>query len=430
MRWLSGDTKKISQQIREEQYQLSQDNLQIEAQVRQIIETVRREKDQALIAYTKQFDGVSIDSLKVPETVIDQAFESVNPEVLVALEKARDNITSYHEKQKELGFVDFPKEGIIRGQKIEPIEKVAVYVPGGTAAYPSSVLMNVLPAKIAGVQSIIMLTPPPKEETFNPAILVAARLAGVDAIYQVGGAQGIAAAAYGTETIPAVDKIVGPGNAYVATAKKQVFGQVGIDMIAGPSEIGVIADSSANPAFVAADLLSQAEHDPLSRSILVTNSVQFGKAVEQEIQKQLPQLSRESIAREAIEKQGLIIVSETFSDMFDLMNLVAPEHLEVALDNPLDYLGAIKNAGSVFLGYYTTEPIGDYFAGTNHVLPTSGTARFSSALGVHDFVKRIQYIHYNQAALEKESEYITRLAYQEGLDGHAKSVEVRKEESL
>lgn len=428
MRWLTGSIEKLSKEIRREQEQLNENNDMIETRVRDIIERVRLEKDDALFDYTKQFDDVELSSLEVSEEIIDQAFEQVDVEVLEALSKAKENIISYHDNQKELGFVDFPKEGVIRGQKIEPIEKVAVYVPGGTAAYPSSVLMNVLPAKIAGVSQIIMLTPPPKDGKFLPAILVAARLSGVDKIYQVGGAQGIAAAAYGTQTIPKVDKIVGPGNAYVATAKKHVFGQVGIDMIAGPSEIGIIADDTANPKYVAADLLSQAEHDTLSRSILVTNSEELAKEVEKEIEKQLNYLTRETIARESINQQGLIILAETFDEMFELMNEVAPEHLEIALENSLDYLGKIKKAGSVFLGHYTTEPIGDYFAGSNHVLPTSGTARFSSALGVHDFVKRIQYIHYTQSALEQDKEYIKTLAYQERLDGHAKSVEVREDE--
>ena len=427
MRWLTGSIEKLSKEIRREQEQLNENNDMIETRVRDIIERVRLEKDDALFDYTKQFDGVELSSLEVSEEIIDQAFEEVDVEVLEALSKAKENIISYHDNQKELGFVDFPKDGVIRGQKIEPIEKVAVYVPGGTAAYPSSVLMNVLPAKIAGVSQIIMLTPPPKDGKFLPAILVAARLSGVDKIYQVGGAQGIAAAAYGTQTIPKVDKIVGPGNAYVATAKKHVFGQVGIDMIAGPSEIGIIADDTANPKYVAADLLSQAEHDTLSRSILVTNSEKLAKEVEKEIEKQLNHLTRETIARESINQQGLIILAETFDEMFELMNEVAPEHLEIALENSLDYLGKIKNAGSIFLGHYTTEPIGDYFAGSNHVLPTSGTARFSSALGVHDFVKRIQYIHYTQSALEQDKEYIKILAYQERLDGHAKSVEVRED---
>lgn len=427
MRWLTGSIEKLSKEIRREQEQLNENNDMIETRVRDIIERVRLEKDDALFDYTKQFDDVELSSLEVSEEIIDQAFEEVDVEVLEALSKAKENIISYHDNQKELGFVDFPKEGVIRGQKIEPIEKVAVYVPGGTAAYPSSVLMNVLPAKIAGVSQIIMLTPPPKDGKFLPAILVAARLSGVDKIYQVGGAQGIAAAAYGTQTIPKVDKIVGPGNAYVATAKKHVFGQVGIDMIAGPSEIGIIADDTANPKYVAADLLSQAEHDTLSRSILVTNSEKLAKEVEKEIEKQLNYLTRETIARESINHQGLIILAETFDEMFELMNEVAPEHLEIALENSLDYLGKIKNAGSVFLGHYTTEPIGDYFAGSNHVLPTSGTARFSSALGVHDFVKRIQYIHYTQSALEQDKEYIKTLAYQERLDGHAKSIEVRED---
>lgn len=308
---------------------------------------------------------------------------------------------------------------------IRPINRVGVYVPGGTAAYPSSVLMNVIPAKIAGVKEIIMITPP--QEHFVPAILVAAKLAGVDSIYQVGGAQGVAALAFGTETIPKVDKITGPGNIFVATAKKQVYGIVGIDMIAGPSEIGVIADSSANPTYVAADLLSQAEHDTRARAILVTDSEALADAVESEIERQLKLLPREAIARPSVENNGRIIIANDTDAMFELMNLVAPEHLEIAMDNAYDYLEKVDNAGSVFLGHFTSEPIGDYYAGANHVLPTTATSRFSSALGVHDFVKRIQYTQYDKAAVNKAQHDITTLAYAEGLQAHAKAIEVRND---
>lgn len=425
MKRLTGSVSEIVEILKQEQIALNQNNENVETAVAKIIETVKSNGDKSLVDYTSQFDGVEIESILVDEAQIDAAFDAIEPEVLEALEQAKRNIISYHEHQKEQGFTDFPNEGVIRGQIVLPLERVAVYVPGGTAAYPSSVLMNTLPAKIAGVSEIIMLTPPPKNGEFNAAILVAARLSGVDKVYQVGGAQGIAAAAFGTETIPQVDKIVGPGNIFVATAKKQVFGQVGIDMIAGPSEVGVIADENANPAYVAADLLSQAEHDKLARAILVTNSEEFAKAVDVEIEKQLCDLPREEIARAAIENNGRTIVTDTIDHMFELMNKVAPEHLEIELDDPIKYLGKIKNAGSVFLGKYTSEPVGDYFSGTNHVLPTNGTARFSSALGVHDFVKRMQYTYYDKEALLNAKASITTLARKEGLEGHAKAIEIR-----
>lgn len=425
MKQLIGSVDEIVEILKQEQIALNQKNEQVEKSVSEIIENVKANGDQALLDYTAQFDEVKLSQLLVSESLIDAAFEQIEPEVLEALKLAKANIISYHEHQKEQGFTDFPSEGVMRGQIVLPLERIAVYVPGGTAAYPSSVLMNTLPAKIAGVSEIIMLTPPPKDGQFNAAILVAARLAGVDKIYQVGGAQGIAAAALGTETIPQVDKIVGPGNIFVATAKKQVFGQVGIDMIAGPSEVGVIADETANPAYVAADLLSQAEHDKLARAILVTNSITFAESVTAEIEQQLTNLPREAIARPAIENNGRVIVTDTIDHMFELMNKVAPEHLEVELEDPIKYLGKIKNAGSIFLGKYTSEPVGDYFAGTNHVLPTNGTSRFSSALGVHDFVKRMQYTYYDKAALTAAAPYITALAYKESLQGHAKAIEIR-----
>ena len=425
MKRLSGSNQEIAALLYAEQLELSQQNDNVEEAVAAIIQDVRLRGDEALRHYSATFDRVELEHFEVGQDLVDQAFEQVDQAVLTALENAKANIESYHRQQLEKGFEDQPTEGVIRGQLIRPIERVGVYVPGGTAAYPSSVLMNVIPAKIAGVKEIIMITPPQKK--FVPAILVAARLAGVDKIYQVGGAQGVAALAYGTETIPKVDKITGPGNIYVATAKKQVFGLVGIDMIAGPSEIGIIADETANPAYVAADLLSQAEHDILARAILVTNSEALADAVEAEIEKQLQDLPRQAIARSSIENNGRIILTQEVDSMFDLMNLVAPEHLEIAMEEAYDYLDKVENAGSIFLGHYTSEPIGDYYAGTNHVLPTTATSRFSSALGVHDFIKRIQYTQYSKAAIHAAEKDITSLAYAEGLQAHAKAIEVRND---
>ena len=425
MKRLSGSNQEIAALLYAEQLELSQQNDNVEEAVAAIIQDVRLRGDEALRHYSATFDRVELEDFEVGQDLVDQAFEQVDQAVLTALENAKANIESYHRQQLEKGFKDQPTDGVIRGQLIRPIERVGVYVPGGTAAYPSSVLMNVIPAKIAGVKEIIMITPPQKE--FVPAILVAARLAGVDKIYQVGGAQGVAALAYGTETIPKVDKITGPGNIYVATAKKQVFGLVGIDMIAGPSEIGIIADETANPAYVAADLLSQAEHDVLARAILVTNSEALADAVEAEIEKQLQDLPRQAIARSSIEDNGRIILTQDVDSMFDLMNLVAPEHLEIAVEEAYDYLDKVENAGSIFLGHYTSEPIGDYYAGTNHVLPTTATSRFSSALGVHDFIKRIQYTQYSKSAIQAAEKDITSLAYAEGLQAHAKAIEVRND---
>ncbi len=425
MKRLSGSNQEIAALLYAEQLELSQQNDNVEEAVAAIIQDVRLRGDEALRHYSVTFDRVELEDFEVGQDLVDQAFEQVDQAVLTALENAKANIESYHRQQLEKGFEDQPTDGVIRGQLIRPIERVGVYVPGGTAAYPSSVLMNVIPAKIAGVKEIIMITPPQKK--FVPAILVAARLAGVDKIYQVGGAQGVAALAYGTETIPKVDKITGPGNIYVATAKKQVFGLVGIDMIAGPSEIGIIADETANPAYVAADLLSQAEHDVLARAILVTNSEALADAVEAEIEKQLQDLPRQAIARSSIEDNGRIILTQDVDSMFDLMNLVAPEHLEIAVEEAYDYLDKVENAGSIFLGHYTSEPIGDYYAGTNHVLPTTATSRFSSALGVHDFIKRIQYTQYSKAAIQVAEKDITSLAYVEGLQAHAKAIEVRND---
>ena len=427
MKRLSGKSQEIAQLLYEEQIALNAETVSVEEVVKDIVADVAQNGDEALIRYNQQFDGIHVEQLAVSDEMIDEAFAAIDPQILSALQKAKANIESYHLQQVEKGFEDQPSTGVIRGQLLRPLERVGVYVPGGTAAYPSSVLMNVVPAKIAGVSEIVMITPP--QETYHPAILVAAKLAGVDKIYQVGGAHGIAALAYGTESIPKVDKITGPGNIYVATAKKLVYGLVGIDMIAGPSEIGVIADETANPVYVAADLLSQAEHDKLARAILVTNSAKLAQQVEQEIERQLESLPRKEIAAASIADNGRIILTETVDEMFELMNLVAPEHLEIAMENAYEYLPFVKHAGSIFLGHFTSEPIGDYFAGTNHVLPTSGTSRFYSALGVHDFIKRIQYTQYSKEAVQAASQAITTLAYSEGLAAHARAIEVRNEES-
>ncbi len=427
MKRLSGKSQEIAQLLYEEQIALNAETVSVEEVVKDIVADVAQNGDEALIRYNQQFDGIHLEQLAVSDEMIDEAFAAIDPQILSALQKAKANIESYHLQQVEKGFEDQPSTGVIRGQLIRPLERVGVYVPGGTAAYPSSVLMNVVPAKIAGVSEIVMITPP--QETYHPAILVAAKLAGVDKIYQVGGAHGIAALAYGTESIPKVDKITGPGNIYVATAKKLVYGLVGIDMIAGPSEIGVIADETANPVYVAADLLSQAEHDKLARAILVTNSAKLAQQVEQEIERQLESLPRKEIAAASIADNGRIILTETVDEMFELMNLVAPEHLEIAMENAYEYLPFVKHAGSIFLGHFTSEPIGDYFAGTNHVLPTSGTSRFYSALGVHDFIKRIQFTQYSKEAVQEASQAITTLAYSEGLAAHARAIEVRNEES-
>lgn len=398
---------------------------QVEARVTDIIKNVRANGDEALKEYGEKFDGVTLDNLKVTDSQIEEAFNQVNPAVIKALEKAADNIRSFHKLEIGESFEDNPSNGVIRGTKVTPLSAVGIYVPGGTAAYPSSVLMNAIPAKIAGVENIIMVTPPQKNG-LNQAVLAAAKIAGVDRIYQVGGAQAIAALTYGTESIPQVDKITGPGNAYVATAKRDVYGQVDIDMIAGPSEIGILADDSASAKDVAADLLSQAEHDVNARAILITNSEKLATAVSKEVEDQLKVLPREVIARQAIENNGFIYLVDTIDLMIDLMNAVAPEHLEIQLENAYDYISKIKNAGSVFLGKYASEPLGDYLAGPNHILPTGGTARFSSPLGVWDFQKRIQYLQYSAEALLADSADVTVLAREEGLEAHARAIESRE----
>ncbi len=408
------------------QYTQQTTDMEIERRVYDIIENVCANGDAALREYSEKFDGVKLDDFKVDQSIIDAAWDNLPEDLKHALLVAKKNITEFHSREIEQGFVDMDTPGITRGQKVTPLARVGLYVPGGTAAYPSTIMMTALPAKIAGVKEIIMVTPPQKDG-INPAVLGAAKLAGVDAVYQVGGAQGVAALAYGTEQIPKVDKIVGPGNIYVATAKRQAFGQVDIDMIAGPSEIGIIADESANPVHLAADLLSQAEHDPRARAIMVTNSEKLANLVSDEVERQLSQLPRENIARPAIKNNSYIAVMDSVEDMFTVMNEVAPEHLEIQLPDPMEYMSMVENAGSVFLGRYASEPLGDYVGGTNHVLPTSGTAKFSSPLGVYDFVKRISFTQFSRERLQEVAKDITTLARTEGLEAHARAIEVRFE---
>lgn len=399
-------------------------DFEIEKTVSEIIQNVAQNGDQAVRDYERKFDNVNLADFSIPAFQLDQALDSIDEDLRAALELAKQNITSFHKQEIENSFVDVSTPGIMRGEKITPLAGVGLYVPGGTAAYPSTILMCGIPAKLAGVKRVVMVTPP-QPAGINPAVLAAAKLAGVDEVYQVGGAQAIAALAYGTETIPAVDKIMGPGNIFVATAKKQVFGKVAIDMVAGPSEIGILADESANAKEIAADLLSQAEHDKRARAMLITNSKSLAEAVSKEIERQLSTLPRQEIARTSIEDRGFIAVMENTAEMFELMNDVAPEHLEVQLKNPTQYLGLIKNAGSVFLGRYASEPLGDYVAGPNHVLPTGGTARFASPLGVYDFVKRTQFIQFDRQNLKADLKAITKLARTEGLEAHARAIEAR-----
>ena len=402
----------------------------VAAIVADIIADVKENGDTAVKAYCAKFDKAELTSLEVTPEEIQEAISQVEPEFLDILREAAENIRSFHSRQVRNSFVIADKPGIVLGQKITPIEKVGVYVPGGTAAYPSTVLMDTIPAKIAGCPQLVMVTPPGRDGKVNPAILAAADLAGVNRIFKVGGAQAIAALAYGTESIPKVDKIVGPGNAFVAEAKKQVFGRVSIDMIAGPSEILVIADGKSNPVHVAADLLSQAEHDKLASAVLVTDSEELALAVQVELERQLLLLPRQEIARASIENNGKIIVAETLMAGIEIANEIAPEHLELQVDDPFSYLDAIQNAGSIFLGRSCPEALGDYFAGPNHTLPTSGTARFSNPLSVDDFVKKSQFSYYTPEALAKAADKIAAFAEKEGLRAHGRSVTIRKEGSL
>ena len=395
--------------------------------VADILYDVRKNGDKAVLAYCAKFDKAELDTLEVSKQEIAEAIDAVEPEFLGILKEAAANIRAFHSRQVRNSFVLADKPGVVLGQKVTPIEKVGVYVPGGTAAYPSTVLMDTIPAKIAGCPQIVMVTPPGKDGKINPAILAAASIAGVDKIFKVGGAQAIAALAYGTESIPKVDKIVGPGNAFVAEAKKQVFGMVSIDMIAGPSEILVIADGKSNPVHVAADLLSQAEHDKLASAVLVTDSEELAVTVRDELERQLPLLPREEIARASIDNNGKIIVAENLMQGIEIANEIAPEHLELVVDDPFSYLDAVKNAGSIFMGRSCPEALGDYFAGPNHTLPTSGTARFSSPLSVDDFVKKSQFSYYTAGALASVADKIAAFAEKEGLRAHGRSVMIRKE---
>ncbi len=407
----------------------AQSTVDVSGVVKEIIATVRRDGDSALYAYAERFDKAKLTSLAVTPEEIQEALSLVEPRFLEILKKAAANIRKFHERQVRNSFILNDLDGVVIGQKVIPVDRAGLYVPGGTAAYPSTVLMDAIPAKIAGVKTVVMVTPPNKEGKVNPVILAAAHVAGIDKIFKVGGAQAIAALAYGTESIPKVDKIVGPGNAFVAEAKKQVFGAVSIDMIAGPSEILIVSDGDSDPRFVTADLLSQAEHDKLASAVLVTDSMDLALAVQQELETQIPQLARAEIARASIDNNGKIIVADDLMRAIDIANEIAPEHLELCVAQPFDYLDKIRHAGSVFMGRNCPEALGDYFAGPNHTLPTSGTAKFSSPLSVDDFVKKTQYTYYTKEALAGVAQDVAYFATQEGLTGHAKSATIRFEES-
>ena len=403
-------------------------DMDVEEIVAGIISDVKENGDKALFKYCEKFDKAKLDSLEVSKSEIDEAMENVEPKFIGILKRAAANIEKFHKKQVRNSFIINDENGIVMGQKIIPVDRAGLYVPGGTAAYPSTVLMDSIPAKIAGCKEVVIVTPPDKSGKINPVILAAAKIAGVDKIFKVGGAQAIAALAYGTESIPKVDKIVGPGNAFVAEAKKQVFGKVSIDMIAGPSEILIVADKMCNPKYVAADMLSQAEHDKLASAVLITDSEALANTVSEEIEKQLKELEREEIARTSIDNNGKIIVCDNLKLAIDIANEIAPEHLELCVDNPFDYLDSIKHAGSVFMGKNCPEALGDYMAGPNHTLPTSGTAKFSSPLSVDDFIKKTQYTYYTKDALKNVAYDVELFAKKEGLTAHAKSAVVRIED--
>ena len=402
--------------------------MDVEKIVADIIADVRENGDEALYKYCEKFDGAHLDSLQVSADEIEEAISLVEPRFLEVLKKAAENIRKFHQKQVRNSFIINDENGIVTGQKVIPVDRAGLYVPGGTAAYPSTVLMDSIPAKIAGCPQVVMVTPPGRDGKINPVILAAAHIAGVDKIFKLGGAQAIAALAYGTESVPKVDKIVGPGNAFVAEAKKQVFGVVSIDMIAGPSEILIVADGTCNPKYVAADLLSQAEHDKLASAVLVTDCMELAQNVSAELERQIPLLERCEIARESIDNNGKIIVADTLDAAIEISNEIAPEHLELCVDNPFDYLDAIRHAGSVFMGKNCPEALGDYMAGPNHTLPTSGTAKFSSPLSVDDFVKKTQYTYYTKDALGRIAKDVEYFATKEGLTAHAKSAVIRIEE--
>ena len=400
----------------------------VEDTVAEILRHVREAGDAALYEYCEMFDGVRLTSLAVTPAEMEEALTLVEPEFITILQKAAVNIRRFHEKQLRTSFILNEENGVVIGQKIIPVDRAGLYVPGGTAAYPSTVLMDAIPAKIAGCREVVMVTPPGKDGKVNPVILAAAHVAGIDRIFKVGGAQAVAALAYGTESIPKVDKIVGPGNAFVAEAKKQVFGTVSIDMIAGPSEILIVADSKSSPRHLAADLLSQAEHDKMASAVLVTDCAELAAAVQAELEVQIPKLSRAEIARVSIDNNGKIIVAPDLNTAIEIANEIAPEHLELCVDNPFDYLDRIRHAGSIFMGRNCPEALGDYFAGPNHTLPTSGTARFSSPLSVDDFVKKTQYTYYTKDALSRVAKDVAYFAEKEGLTAHAKSAVIRLEE--
>ena len=393
--------------------------------VAEILRNVRERGDEALREYTEKFDHTRLESLVVTEEEMRETLDEVDPDFLRILRRAAENIRKFHSRQVRNSFIINDEDGILMGQKVIPVDRAGLYVPGGTAVYPSTVLMDVIPAKIAGVKEVILTTPPGRDGKINPAVLAAASVAGADRIVKIGGAQAIAALAFGTESVPKVDKIVGPGNAFVAEAKRQVYGMVSIDMIAGPSEILVVADGKSNPAWVAADLLSQAEHDKVASAVLVTDSAELAEKVSEEIEKQIPELIRSEIARVSIDQNGKIIVADDLRAAIEIANEIAPEHLELCVDNPFDYLDGIRHAGSVFLGRNCPEALGDYLAGPNHTLPTQGTARFSSPLSVDDFVKKTQYTYYTKEALGRVAADVAAFAEKEGLTGHARSALVR-----
>ncbi|MDD6260957.1 MAG: histidinol dehydrogenase [Clostridiales bacterium] len=413
---------------RSEIFARSAPKIDVAGTVSEIIRNVRERGDAALFEYCERFDGAQLASLAVTENEIREALDSSDSEFLDVLRRAAENITAFHSRQVRNSFILNEKCGVVVGQKIIPVDRAGLYVPGGTAAYPSTVLMDAIPARIAGCREVVIVTPPGRDGKVNPAILAAAAVAGVDRIFKVGGAQAIAALAYGTESIPRVDKIVGPGNAFVAEAKRQVYGTVSIDMIAGPSEILIVADSGSNPRHLAADMLSQAEHDRMASAVLVTDSATLAAQVADEIERQIPLLERADIARTSIDANGKIIVADSIRDAIDISNEIAPEHLELCVDSPFDYLDLVRHAGSVFLGRNCPEALGDYFAGPNHTLPTGGTARFSSPLSVDDFVKKMQYTYYSRDALESVASDVALFARKEGLTAHARSALVRTED--
>ena len=428
IKMVQGDRQTCQSFVEDLKSRVGQTSPEIEASVREIIETVRTGGDSAVKEYSRKFDGWTPEKLELSREELEQAAEQCDPEFLAALKRAAENIRAFHQRQKQQSRIDPMPNGIITGQRVRGLHRVGVYVPGGTAGYPSSVLMNVIPAQVAEVGEIVMVTPPGRTGRPDPNILAAALVAGVDRVFLMGGAQAVAALALGTESVPKVDKIVGPGNIFVATAKKQLYGVVDIDMIAGPSEILIVADDTANPRFLAADLMSQAEHDRMASAILITPSAQIAQATVEELYRQMETLSRKEIIAESVDRFGGVIVCENMEEAVDFANELAPEHLEICCQNPFDYLGSLDNAGSVFMGHYSPEPLGDYYAGANHVLPTGGTARFFSPLSVDDFIKKSSYIYYPKEELQKAAADIIRLAETEELTAHANSIRVRVED--